>query len=100
MTSEQCGKGIIPRSLILTDEFLVEGWSVVAVIFKLWSDIFGGNLCLFVTQFTKYRRPLFRMRFSIIPRSKLVLSAPHDNSACYGNCETVHSKTDGKEPYF
>ena len=75
MTSEQCGKGIIPRSLILTDEFLVEGWSVVAVIFKLWSDIFGGNLCLFVTQFTKYGRPLFRMRFSIIPRSKLVLSA-------------------------
>ena len=48
MTSEQCGKGIAPRSLILTDEFLVEGWSVVAVIFKLWSDIFGGNLCLFV----------------------------------------------------
>lgn len=34
MTSEQCGKGIIPRSLILTDEFLVEGWSVVAVIFS------------------------------------------------------------------
>lgn len=41
MTSEQCGKGIAPRLLILTDEFLVEGWSVVAVIFKLWSDIFG-----------------------------------------------------------
>jgi hypothetical protein len=27
-------------------------------------------------------------------------NATHDNSACYGNCETVHSKTDGKEPYF
>ena len=27
-------------------------------------------------------------------------NATHDNSACYGNSETVHSKADGKEPYF
>ncbi|GAB6980084.1 hypothetical protein JCM17136A_27790 [Phocaeicola sartorii JCM 17136 = DSM 21941] len=26
--------------------------------------------------------------------------ATHDNSACYGDSETVHGKADGKKPYF
>ena len=43
--------------------------------FRLWSYSFGWNLCLFVTQLTKNRRPLFWMGFGIITRSKLILSA-------------------------
>lgn len=45
MTSEQCGKGIAPRSLILTDEFLVEGWVSASkegvVLFPPPIDILG-----------------------------------------------------------